>query len=48
LYKNQNEDQITKQISKNLYETFCAMGIAPILKIEDGDFEINQKIAKNL
>ena len=48
LYQNKNEDHIVNQISHNLYEMFCSLGVAPILKTESDDDQINKKIQEKL
>ena len=35
-------------ISKSLFEVFCSLGVAPMVRVEDGDDPINKKIAEQL
>ena len=37
LYQGKEEDVIINQIAYSLYETFCALNIAPIIKVEEND-----------
>jgi len=44
LYQGKNEVEIVNRLTVNLYEAFCSLGLAPIIRVEDSDDETVQRI----
>lgn len=37
LYQQRNEDAILDKVAKDLFETFCSLGVAPIIRVDQRD-----------
>ena len=48
MYQGKNEAEIVTQIAHNLFEVFASLGVAPFIRLEDSDDQVNHKIANKL
>ena len=49
LYQSRNEDQIVETLANNLFEVFCSMSLAPMVRVDTRDTNpINQRIIERM
>lgn len=48
MYQGKNEAETINKLTVSLYEVFCSLGLAPVIRVEDSDDDAVQRIAQKL